>query len=119
MLPAPEDVARAAAEVAAHEGTPIVLRHTAIRQALREAEHLVQDDVDVPAALHFTFTRHRDVFSCHAATVLARVMESSSNSLGIKILASSGELLARLGQTPTSVDDARDWFAGRVVMYGG
>lgn len=119
MLPTPDDVARAAAEIAAREGTPIALRESAVRQALRAAEHLVQDDVDVPAALHFTFTRQRDVFSRASAHVLARVLETTANRIGIKVMASDRELLARLEHVPESVEDARDWFASRVVMYGG
>ena len=119
MLPSPADVARAAEEVAAREGSPITLRESAIRLALREAEHLVQDDVDVPAALHFTFTRHPNVFSREAGYVLERVLETTCNRLGIKILAPHAELVARLEQTPISVQDARDWFSSRVVMYGG
>jgi hypothetical protein len=112
-------VARAVAEVAAREGSPITLRESAVRLALHEAEHLVQDDVDVPGALHFTFSRHRDMFSREAAYVLARVLETTSNQLGIKIMATHEELIARLEQAPESVEDARDWFSSRVVMYGG
>lgn len=119
MLPSPADVARAAEEVAAREGTPIALRASAVRLALREAEHLVQDDVDVPAALHFTFTRHRTVFSRARGHVLERLLETTCNRLGLKILAPPPELVERLEQTPSSVEEARDWFASRVVMYGG
>lgn len=112
-------MARAAHEVAQSTGMPILLRESAVRLALREAEHLVQDDVDVPAALHFTFTRHRDTFSHEAARVLARVLEDASSRLGIKIMAPEAELLTRLSTPPDSVEDARDWFADKVVMYGG
>ena len=119
MLPTPADVARAAERVAADSNVPIVLREAAVRSALREAEHLVTDDVDVPAALHFTFTRHRDVFSRDASRVLAVILHDVASRVGIKILASDAELHARLAHPPESVEDARDWFAGRVVMYGG
>lgn len=117
MLPSPADIARVVHEVAA--GTPITLRESAVRAALHEAEHLVHDDVDVPAALHFTFTRHRDVFSRDAARILAKVLEDVCLRLGIKILANEAQLLARLAEAPSSVQDAQDWFAEKVVMYGG
>ena len=119
MLPSPSDVAAAAHEVALATGAPIVLRESAVRLALQEAEHLVQDDVDVPGALHFTFTRHRDVFSREGARVLVRVLETTSARLGLKIMASASDLEARLAAPPSSVEDARDWFADKVVMYGG
>lgn len=119
MLPSPADIADAVREVAERSGQPITLRESAVRLALREAEHLVHDGIDVPAALHFTFTRHRDIFSHEAGRVLAHIVADASNRLGIKVLASDRELQTRLAAPPTSVEDARDWFADKVVMYGG
>lgn len=119
MLPSPADIARAAQDVAARTGEPITLRESAIRLALSEAEHLTHDDVDVPAALHFTFTRHRDVFSRDTPRVLAKVLEDVGLRIGIKVLVPEAELLARLAVTPSSVEDACGWFAGKVVLYGG
>ncbi len=100
-------------------GDDLHCREAAVRLALFEAEHLADDIVDVPAALHFAFTRHPSTFSRDSERVLRHLLERVAAQLGLKILATTVELEAHLASTPHTPEATRDWFAGRVMLFGG
>lgn len=114
MIPTPADV-----EAAMHTvGADVRCREAAVRLALFEAEHLADDPLDVPAALHFAFTRHPATFSRASGRVLAVLLARVEAQLGLKILATPSELEAHL-EGSTTLEATRDWFASRVVLFGG
>lgn len=115
MLPSPDDVERAVREA----GQDVRVRDAAVRLALFEAEHHADDPLDVPAALHFAFSRHPDTFSHHAGRILRLLLGQVEARLGLKVLATPNELEARLTQRPRDIEEAREWFSGKVMLHGG
>jgi hypothetical protein len=94
---------------------------TALRIALREADHLADDVYDVPGALLFALGRTPRCFSgFRAMSVLA--VEWQTKTLGFKLEATPTELAAVLGRVALremSHEEVRTWVAERLLPFGG
>ncbi|HSO30925.1 MAG TPA: hypothetical protein VLT33_00375 [Labilithrix sp.] len=121
MIPDPDAVSRAYRVVAAELGLSPRVSETAVRVALREADHLSDDVYDVPAALLFAFGRHPRCFDgFRAMSVL--VVEWHTKTLGFKLEASRVELadlLTRVALDELTHEDVRAWVVQRMLPFGG
>lgn len=118
MLPS-EQALFAALQGAHTDVAPASVDRRALRRALAEAEHLADDTFDVAAALHFALSRQPRLQGARMAHALAAVLPSHLQGLGLQLRASAAELAVRLSEPPRDLADARDWFAERLVVYGG
>ena len=121
MIPDPDAVARAYAVIAPELGLSKRVSVTAVRVALREADHLADDVYDVPAALLFAFGRYPRCFDgFRAMSVL--VIEWHTKTLGFKLEASRLELadvLVRVALSELTHEDVRAWVVQRMLPFGG
>ena len=121
MIPDPEAVACAYRVVAPELGLSPRVSETAVRVALREADHLSDDVYDVPASLLFVFGRYPRCFDgFRAMSVL--VVEWHTTTLGFKLEASRLELadvLTRVALGELTHDDVRAWVVERMLPFGG
>lgn len=117
----PESVARAYVRIAKELGVSERHNETAIRIALREADHLADDVYDVPGALLFAFGRNPRCFSAFRAMSIL-VVEFHTKSLGFKLEATVPELatlLTKIARRQLSYEEVRSWVAGRLLPFGG
>lgn len=119
MFPDVAEVVRHAREALAALGSDAHPDERAIRLALSAAEQLADDTFDVPAALHFTFARAPRAFGAAHTQVLAALLDATATELGLRILTPRADLLQHLAQRPSDLQSTRDWFAERVVAFGG
>jgi hypothetical protein len=94
---------------------------TAIRVALREADHLADDIYDVPGALLFALGRTPRCFAAFRAMSVL-VVEWHTKSLGFKLEAGRFELadaLTRIYLREMDYEEARAWVAERLLPFGG
>lgn len=121
MIPHPQAIARAYRAVATNLGLPTRMSETAIRIALREADHLADDIYDVPAALLFAFGRYPRCFAgFRSMSVL--VVEWHTKSLGFRLDASRSELadvLVRVARRELDYEEVRAWMVERTLPFGG
>jgi len=121
MIPDPEAVARAYAAIAPDLGLSPRVSATAVRVALREADHLADDVYDVPAALLFAFGRHPRCFDgFRAMSVL--VIEWHTKTLGFKLEASRlevADVLTRVALGELTHEEVRAWVVERMLPFGG
>lgn len=117
----PEVLARACPRIASELGLDTRSSETAIRIAVREADHLSDDIYDVPGALLFALGRTPRCFGAfRAMSVLA--VEWQTKTLGFKVEASPSELgamLSRIAAREIGYEDVRAWMADRLLPYGG
>jgi hypothetical protein len=121
MIPDPEAVVRAYGMIAPDLGLPPRASETAVRIALREADHLSDDVYDVPAALLFTFGRYPRCFDGFR-TMSVLVIEWHTKTLGFKLEASRLELadvLTRVALSELTHEDVRAWVVERMLPFGG
>ena len=121
MIPDPDAISRAYGVVAAELGLSPRVSETAVRVALREADHLSDDVYDVPAALLFAFGRHPRCFDGFR-TMSVLVIEWHAKTLGFKLEASRIELadvLTRVALDELSHEDVRAWVVQRMLPFGG
>jgi hypothetical protein len=116
-----EALVRAHAQIAADLGLPAKASETAIRVALREADHLCDDIYDVPAALLFALGRTRRCFSAFRAMSVLVVM-FHAKALGFRLELSPtelGALLTRIARRDLAFEEVRSTVAARLVPFGG
>lgn len=117
----PEVLVRAYAGIAPELGVEPKASETAIRIALREADHLADDIYDVPGALLFALGRTPRCFAAFRAMSIF-VVDWHSKSLGFKLEASRLELagiLHRVALRELDYEEVRAWVASRLVPFGG
>ncbi|GEM_PF-1405436 len=120
-LASPEALARAYLVLAPDLGTAARASETALRVALREADHLADDVYDVPGALLFALGRTPRCFGAFRAMSVL-VVEWYAKSLGFKLEAGPLELasiLARVARREMTYEDVRSWVAERLLPFGG
>lgn len=121
MIPDPAAVARSYGVIASELGLSPRVSETAVRVALREADHLSDDVYDVPAALLFTLGRYRRCFDgFRAMSVL--VVEWHTKTLGFKLEASRQELadvLTSVALDELTHEGVRAWVVERMLPFGG
>ena len=115
------EIARAYARLA--PGLALLPRasEAAIRIALREADHLVDDIYDVPAALLFALGRTPRCFAGFR-TMSVLLVEWQTKRLGYRLEASPrelGEMLLRVAKREVTYEDVRSWAGGRLLPFGG
>lgn len=115
------DVARAYARIAPSLGLPPRASEPALRVALREADHLVDDVYDVPAALLFALGRTPRCFAGFRAMSVLLVSWQCTR-LGFKLEASPrdlAEMLLKVARREVEYEDVRSWAGGRLLPFGG
>jgi hypothetical protein len=116
-----EVLVRAYARIAPELGIEPKVSETALRIALREADHLADDIYDVPGALLFALGRTPRCFSgFRAMSVL--VVEWQTKTLGFKLEATPAELASMLGRVAlrkATHEEVRAWVAERLLPFGG
>jgi len=121
MIPDPEAVARAYGVIARELGLSPRVSETAVRVALREADHLSDDVYDVPAALLFTLGRYPRCFDGFR-TMSVLVVEWHAKTLGFKLEASRQELadvLTKVALDDLTHEEVRAWVVERMLPFGG
>lgn len=121
MIPDAGELARAWTRLAPALGLAPRASETALRVALREAEHLADDIYDAPGALLFALGRNPRCFKgFRCMSVL--VVEWHTKTLGFKLQAGREELADLLGRVATRELDyeaVRAWVAERLLPFGG
>lgn len=121
MIPDPEAIVRAYAVLAPELGVAPRVSETAVRVALREADHLADDVYDVPAALLFALGRYPRCFDgFRAMSVL--VVEWHTKTLGFKLEASRKDLadvLVQVARGELTHEQVRAWVVDRMLPFGG
>jgi len=121
MMPSPEDVTRAWVQIAPALGLPPRVSETAVRVALREADHLADDIYDAPAALLFALGRYPRCFSgFRSMSVL--LVEWHAKTLGFKLEVGPRELaemLGRVARREVEYEEVRTWVGERLLPFGG
>lgn len=121
MIASPEAMAQACARIAPELGLSPRASETALRVALREADHLVDDVYDVPAALLFALGRYPRCFSAFR-TMSVLVVEWHAKALGFKLETSRGELaqiLLAVTRREMTYEQVRAWMVERLLPFGG
>jgi hypothetical protein len=117
----PDALAHAYRTIASELGVEPKTSETALRVALREADHMSDDVFDVPGALLFALGRTPRCFAAFRAMSVL-VVEWHTKTLGFKLEASRDELAAILGRVAlrqTTYEEVRDWVARRLLPFGG
>ena len=94
---------------------------TALRIALREADHLSDDIFDVPGALLFALGRTPRCFAAFRAMSVLTI-EWHTKTLGFKLEATRFELasiLVRVARREMPYEEVRAWMAQRLLPFGG
>ena len=117
----PGAVARAHARIATSLGVDARASETAIRIALREADHLADDVYDVPGALLFALGRTPRCFTAFRAMSVL-VVEWHTKTLGFRLETTPEELggiLVAVAARTMDYDAVRSWVAARLLPFGG
>jgi hypothetical protein len=120
-LAEPDVLVRAYARIAPELGTDPKASETAVRIALRDADHLADDVYDVPGALLFALGRTARCFAAFRAMSVL-VVDWHAKSLGFKLEATPSELgaiLSRVAVQDMSYEEVRAWVASRLLPFGG
>lgn len=121
MIPEPEVLADAWTRLAPTFDLPSKSSLTAIRVAMREADHLSDDIYDVPGALLFALGRYPRCFSGFRVMSIL-VIEQHTKTLGFKLEANRAELvsmLEKVARRDVDYDEVRGWVASRLLPFGG
>ncbi len=121
MVPSAEVLLAACLRVAPELGLSARASETALRVALREADHLANDVYDVPAALLFAFGRYPRCFSAFR-TMSVLVVEWYAKSLGFKLDAQPlelAEMLRKVAMREVTHEEVRAFVAERMLPFGG
>jgi hypothetical protein len=120
-IAAPAALARAYVRIAPELGLGPKVSETALRIALREADHLADDVFDVPGTLLFALGRTPRCFDGFR-TMSVLVVEWHTKTLGFKLEATRVELASILGRVATrdmTYEEVRAWMAERLLPFGG
>lgn len=115
------DVAHAYARIAAALGLDPRASEAALRVALREADHLVDDVYDVPAALLFALGRTPRCFAGFR-TMSVLLVSWQCKELGFKLEASPrdlAEMLLKSARREVEYEDVRSWAGARLLPFAG
>jgi len=118
---APGALVGACSKIAPELGLDARSSETALRIALREADHLAYDTYDVPGAVLFALGRTPRCFAAFR-TMSVLATQWQAKALGFKLEASPLELAAMLGRVARSeieYGEVRAWFADRIFPFGG
>ncbi len=116
-----ESLATAYAQIAPELGVDARTSETALRVALREADHVAEDVYDVPAALLYALGRTPRCFSAFRAMSVL-VTQWHAKTLGFKLEATPFELasvLGRVARGELAYGEVRAWMADRLLPFGG
>ena len=116
-----EALASAYGRIAADLGTDPKASITALRIALREADHLADDVFDVPGTLLFALGRTPRCFAAFRAMSVL-VVEWHAKSLGFKLEAGRLELatvLGRVARREMDYEEVRSWMGQRLLPFAG
>lgn len=120
-MPEPAALVRACAQIAPELGVEGKASETALRIALREADHLADDIYDVPAAVLFALGRTPRCFTAFRAMSVL-VTQWQAKTLGFKLEASPlelGALLGRVARGEVDYETVKGWVASRQIPFGG
>ena len=112
---------QAYARIAPELGVEAKASETALRIALREADHLADDVYDIPGALLFALGRTPRCFSAFR-TMSVLVVDWQTKTLGFRLEATPSELasvLVKVTLRELSYEDVRAWVAERMLPFGG
>ncbi len=116
-----EALAIAYAQIAPELGVDAKTSETALRVALREADHVAEDVYDVPAALLYAFGRTPRCFTAFRAMSVL-VTQWHAKTLGFQLQATPSELaivLGRVARGQLAYGEVRAWMADRLLPFGG
>lgn len=117
----PSALIDACGHVAPELGLSPKASETALRVALREADHLAEDVYDVPAAVLFALGRTPRCFAAfRSMSVLATQWQAKA--LGFKLDATPlqiASILGRVARSEMSYPEVRAWMADRLFPFGG
>lgn len=114
-------LASACARIAPELGVDAKASETALRIAMREAEHLAEDIYEVPAAVLFALGRTPRCFAAFRSMSVL-VTQWQAKALGFKLEATPLELAGVLGKVARSEIDypnVRAWVADRLLPFAG
>lgn len=117
----PDALMEACGHVAPELGLTPKASETALRIALREADHLAEDIYDVPGAVLFALGRTPRCFAAFR-TMSVLATQWQAKALGFKLDASPLEIAGVLGKVARSEIDyagVRAWVADRMLPFGG
>lgn len=117
----PVALVNACARIAPELGVDPKASETALRVAMREAEHLAEDIYEVPAAVLFALGRTPRCFTAFRSMSVL-VTQWQAKALGFKLEATPLELATILGNVARGESDypkVRAWFADRLLPFGG
>jgi hypothetical protein len=117
----PDVLVRAYERIAGELGTNPKASETALRIALREADHLADDVYDIPGALLFVLGRTPRCFGAFRAMSVL-VVDWHTATLGFKLETGPtelGEVLERVARREWSYEEVRAWVAERLLPFGG
>lgn len=120
-LTEPETLVRAYARIAPELGVEPKASETALRIALREADHLADDVYDIPGALLFALGRTPRCFSAFRAMSVL-VVDWQTKTLGFRLEATPSELgdvLVKVALREMGYEEVRAWVADRLLPFGG
>ena len=120
-LTEPEVFVRAYARIAPELAVDPKVSETALRIALREADHLADDVYDIPGALLFALGRTPRCFSAFRAMSVL-VVDWQTKTLGFRLEATPSELasvLVKVALREMAYEDVRAWVADRLLPFGG
>lgn len=120
-LASPEVLVGAYERLAREFGVDAKASETAVRIALREADHLADDTYDIPGALLFALGRTPRCFAAFRAMSVL-VVEWHTATLGFKLEATPPEIatiLLRVARREMAYEDVRSWVAERLLPFGG
>ena len=120
-VPEPAPLVWACARIAPELGVDAKASETALRIAMREADHLAEDVYDVPGAVLFAFGRTPRCFAAFRAMSVL-VTQWQSKTLGFKLEASPlelGAMLGRVARGEVDFETVKSWVASRQILFGG
>lgn len=120
-MPEPSALVHACARIAPELGLDPKSSETALRVALREADHLADDVYDVPAAVLFSLGRTPRCFAGYR-TMSVLVTQWQAKTLGFMLEATPlelGALLGRIGRGEVDYETVKGWVASRQIPFGG
>jgi len=120
-LAEPGALVEAHGRIAAELGIDPRASETALRLALREADHLADDVYDVPAALLFALGRTPRCFTAFRAMSVLVVL-FHAKALGFRLELSPvalGDLLVRVARRELAYEEVRSAIGAHLLPFGG
>lgn len=117
----PTALVQACARIAPELGIDPKASETALRVAMREAEHLAEDIYDVPGAVLFALGRTPRCFAAFRSMSVL-VTQWQAKALGFKLEATPlelGVILGRVARSEIDYPSVRAWVADRLLPFGG